>query len=112
MPIYEYKCSDCNKMTSIFSKSYTWPEQVTCEHCGGVRTHRAISQVAFSSADPMASDPESHNKFMPLLKHQFPQEFERRQPGESEESVAARLKKGVDKQMDQMIMKTMEKIKD
>ena len=46
MPIYEYKCSECNK---VFSKleSITNEQKVKdCPDCGG-KAHRIISQTSF-----------------------------------------------------------------
>jgi putative FmdB family regulatory protein len=45
MPIYEYRCSDCNRITNVFvrSVSSTLPE-VKCDHCGSMRIERAISK--------------------------------------------------------------------
>ena len=44
MPIYEYKCADCTRLTSVFvrSVSSTIPD-VKCDHCGSTNTARAIS---------------------------------------------------------------------
>jgi putative FmdB family regulatory protein len=45
MPIYEYRCSDCKRITNVFvrSVSSTIPE-VQCEHCGSASVERAISK--------------------------------------------------------------------
>ncbi len=45
MPIYEYRCHACNRMTNVFVRtvSSTVPE-VKCEHCGSTQVERAISK--------------------------------------------------------------------
>ena len=34
MPIYEYECEQCHKMTEALQKAND-PPMETCEHCGG-----------------------------------------------------------------------------
>ncbi len=45
MPIYEYRCHACNRMTNVFVRtvSSTVPD-VKCEHCGSNSVERAISK--------------------------------------------------------------------
>ncbi|WP_369292721.1 FmdB family zinc ribbon protein, partial [Nocardioides oceani] len=48
MPIYEYACADCGKRSEVFRRSMSAADSgVTCAHCGGTHTSRAISQFAF-----------------------------------------------------------------
>ena len=47
MPIYEYRCSDCRKQTSVFVRSIgAAQQQARCEHCGGKKLNRLFSRVA------------------------------------------------------------------
>ena len=46
MPIYEYRCPDCRKRTSVFVRSIGAALDPRCEHCGGRRLSRLISRVA------------------------------------------------------------------
>jgi len=46
MPIYEYRCQDCRKRTSVFVRSIGTPVTARCEHCGSRRVARLISRVA------------------------------------------------------------------
>ncbi len=68
MPIYEYKCGDCGRTSSVFVRnvSSTVPEPA-CGHCGSPNMARAISkfgigrtaqQVVEQYGDPSA-DPSS-----------------------------------------------------
>ena len=47
MPIYEYRCQDCNKKSSFFVRSVNSEVNAVCEHCQGERMTRTISRVAY-----------------------------------------------------------------
>lgn len=47
MPIYEYRCEDCNGKTAKLVKGFDAPESIACRECRGENTHRIISNVAF-----------------------------------------------------------------
>lgn len=45
MPIYEFKCADCGRITNLFVRSVSSEfSQPKCEHCGSERTSRAVSK--------------------------------------------------------------------
>ena len=46
MPIYEYKCNDCENISSIFFRSIksTDTESVKCQHCASPALKRLISR--------------------------------------------------------------------
>lgn len=45
MPIYEYKCSDCGKITNLFVRSVSSDiPDVRCEHCGSQEVARTVSK--------------------------------------------------------------------
>jgi len=46
MPIYEYRCEDCAKDSSIFVRSPKTAAAPKCEHCGSLKVARKISAVA------------------------------------------------------------------
>ena len=54
MPIYEYRCHNCRKRTSVFVRSISGTLKARCEHCGSARLSRLISRVAVvrSGAEP------------------------------------------------------------
>lgn len=74
MPIYEYRCPDCRKRTSVFVRSFNAPETAKCERCGSEKASRIFSRVAvhrggdgFSEAslgDIDESDPRSVAKWV------------------------------------------------
>ena len=45
MPIYEYKCKSCARLTSQFFKSASAEKAPPCQHCGG-KTAKALSRFA------------------------------------------------------------------
>ena len=47
MPIYEYKCSACDRNTSVFVRSISSRVDPACEACGGKELSRVISKVAY-----------------------------------------------------------------
>lgn len=47
MPIYEYRCNDCGRLTSVFTRSVSQAVEPTCSHCGGKALERAPSKFAY-----------------------------------------------------------------
>ena len=47
MPIYEYTCGDCGRLTSVFVKSMSSETKAACTHCGGKKLSRAPSRFAY-----------------------------------------------------------------
>jgi putative FmdB family regulatory protein len=45
VPIYEYRCADCNRTTNVFVRSVSSDiPAVKCDHCGSSKVDRAISK--------------------------------------------------------------------
>ena len=57
MPIYEYECISCGKITSILVLRPEAAEEAACESCGSKDIRRIISRVHFHSSqnDRLAS---------------------------------------------------------
>ncbi len=80
MPLYEYRCLDCKKRSTILMLSITNSEPPSCPHCQSLRLERLLSRFASpkseearllaSLADPDAmsgldeNDPEGMARFM------------------------------------------------
>jgi putative FmdB family regulatory protein len=45
MPIYEYRCVDCGKVSEILQRSLTQEERPVCAHCGSIKMERMISSL-------------------------------------------------------------------
>jgi putative FmdB family regulatory protein len=46
MPIYEYRCEDCKRKTSVLTLRISEKVDPSCEHCGGRRLRRLMSRFA------------------------------------------------------------------
>ncbi len=46
MPIYEYRCSDCEKVSSFFTRSISSPLEPVCSHCQSHEMVRRMSTFA------------------------------------------------------------------
>ncbi len=53
MPIYEFRCADCGRITNHFTRKIDADLKVDCEHCSSPRTARMMSQFGrtFSRGD-------------------------------------------------------------
>lgn len=47
MPIYEYRCADCSRLTSVLVRSADRAETPQCSRCGSGKTSRALSRFAY-----------------------------------------------------------------
>jgi putative FmdB family regulatory protein len=63
MPIYEFRCADCNKITSHFTRKVDTEVRPPCQHCGSAQTSRMMSKFGrtYSRADILEKygDPSS-----------------------------------------------------
>lgn len=46
MPLYEYTCPRCSRVTSLYWRNYTPPETASCEGCGESGAERKFSTFA------------------------------------------------------------------
>lgn len=44
MPIYEFRCSDCGRITTYFTRKIDTEVRPPCEHCGSANTARMMSR--------------------------------------------------------------------
>ena len=51
MPIYEYKCQDCGRLTSVFVRSVSSPVDAECKSCGSSELERAVSPFAYHRSE-------------------------------------------------------------
>ena len=56
MPIYEYRCQDCQSVNSVFLRSFSSPTPTSCKFCSGEQLQRIMSQITYvrSEADKFA----------------------------------------------------------
>jgi|SRR5688572_11475526 putative FmdB family regulatory protein len=46
MPIYEYTCAACSRLSSVFVRSVNSSVEPKCQHCGSSDLKRAVSRIA------------------------------------------------------------------
>ena len=51
MPIYEFKCQDCGRLSSVFVKRTRSSYRARCEHCGGRNLKRTVSRFAYHKSE-------------------------------------------------------------
>jgi putative FmdB family regulatory protein len=56
MPIYEYRCEECRRLTSVFVRGAAVESQPACEHCGSRRTARAVSKFSVARTTQQVLD--------------------------------------------------------
>lgn len=56
MPIYEYTCQDCARLSSIFVRRVDTAQEPACQHCGSTSLRRAVSRVAYHRTDQQIMD--------------------------------------------------------
>jgi putative FmdB family regulatory protein len=90
MPIYEYRCTDCGKRSSLLVLSTSNPPPLTCRHCTSDKLERLLSRFAApkseearleSLADPSRfgdvdeNDPQSMGRFMKKMGQEMGEDF-------------------------------------
>lgn len=51
MPIYEFKCADCGRLNSLFTRSVGSQVDAQCKHCGSRDLQRALSRFAYHKSE-------------------------------------------------------------
>jgi putative FmdB family regulatory protein len=47
MPVYEYECSNCEKVTELERRHIERHDEATCAHCGAKTTTLILSRTSF-----------------------------------------------------------------
>ena len=71
MPIYEYRCQDCGRVSSFFVRSIGNEVTAVCSHCGSSEMARRMS--SFATAKSVAS---VHEQFAPGSEHRSPEYYQ------------------------------------
>ena len=85
MPIYEFRCADCRRRTSVFTRGIGREVAAVCSHCGSGAMSRLISRVAVlrsnddaysgidesSFADVDESDPRSMARWVRKMSREM-----------------------------------------
>ena len=90
MPIYEYQCEKCRKLTSVLTTRISEKIDAVCAHCGNKKMRRLMSRFAMprseesrmdSLADPSKlrdldeNDPRSVARMMKRMGTEMGEEF-------------------------------------
>jgi putative FmdB family regulatory protein len=51
MPIYEFQCEDCRRVTSALILKPREESEILCEHCGSSRLRRILSRFAYHKTE-------------------------------------------------------------
>lgn len=46
MPLYEYRCLSCGRVSSVLVRSYSATVTPSCRHCGGADLRKLVSRFA------------------------------------------------------------------
>ena len=86
MPLYEYRCADCQRPSTVLVRSPSNAASPTCRHCGGSKLTRLVSRFAFHRAwgeslnwapsgetmgDVDDDDPRSLDQYMGRVKEEM-----------------------------------------
>jgi putative FmdB family regulatory protein len=89
MPIYEYRCADCHKKTTVVTLSVRAAVDPVCRHCGGRNMAKLVSRITVrrseesrleSLADPSSltgldeNDPKSVARWMKKMGREMGEE--------------------------------------
>ncbi len=56
MPIYEYRCPECRRVSSTYASVTEAPTTLACQHCGAAEATRIISRTAYHRSDMQKLD--------------------------------------------------------
>jgi putative FmdB family regulatory protein len=51
MPIYEYKCSECGRLSSVFTRTVNSSVDTKCRYCGTGKLERSLSRFAYHKSE-------------------------------------------------------------
>lgn len=77
MPIYEYRCLDCLKRSSILQLSRSTSDPPRCMHCQSARLERLLSRFASPKSDEARMESLADDDALAGLDEQDPESMER-----------------------------------
>ncbi|MCL4459276.1 MAG: zinc ribbon domain-containing protein [Chloroflexi bacterium] len=51
MPIYEYRCEQCGRLSAVFRRNYESPVALSCPYCGHRELQKLISRFAVARSE-------------------------------------------------------------
>ena len=89
MPLYEYRCKDCRRRSTVLVRSMSGTPEASCQHCGGSSLTRLISKFSFRRSwggsldwapdsgypdDMDQEDPKQMAQWMRRMQHEMGEE--------------------------------------
>ena len=71
MPIYEYRCQDCGRVSSFFVRSISSQVTAVCSYCGSGDMSRRMSSFALGKTVSSV-----HEQFAPGSEHRSPEYYQ------------------------------------
>lgn len=59
MPVFDYRCSECDSTYDIYHKAKEVTEDILCPHCGSAKYKKLISASSISMGGRMSSSSSS-----------------------------------------------------
>jgi putative FmdB family regulatory protein len=77
MPLYEYRCLDCKKRSTILVLSLANPTAPTCRHCQSSKVERLLSGFASPKSEEARLESLADPNYLGGLDENDPQSMER-----------------------------------
>lgn len=77
MPVYEYRCQDCNTVNSVFFRSISAARDPSCSQCGSTRMQRLISRAFYVKGDRGRLEEFDTDRLIGKLNSRDPGDFAR-----------------------------------
>ncbi|MBI2867421.1 MAG: zinc ribbon domain-containing protein [Chloroflexi bacterium] len=114
MPIYEYRCQDCRRKSSVLVRGFTAPSSPPCQHCDSPKTARLVSTFAIGRGSGGSLDALDEDSPPPGLEEGDPRAMARMMRQMSDEmdepmepdmqDMVSRMEKGeVPEEMDDLM---------
>src|SRR5277367_5466929 len=81
MPIYEYRCAKCRRISSVLTTRVSEKVAAVCAHCGGKKMSRLMSRFAMPRSEESRmeavdeKDPKSVARMMKRIGQEMGDEF-------------------------------------
>lgn len=108
MPIYEFGCRSCARVTEYYTRKYEIPASVKCSSCGSSETVKLISLTNYRFPQKHKYSDDFVEKSLPFLKSrkELKGMFEA-DTKESDESKAMKVSDQIGQQIDRVIHKQL-----
>ena len=109
MPLIEYGCFNCRKVSEILIKDrHSIPDKTTCDHCSSEDTARLISKVHFKTYKRPKYDDDFLGKAMPaMMKKKETAQYFAEGPRSSDEAKMFDMGEQIGEKMDQVIERSI-----